>query len=132
MQIGMGFMASKSLLTAVNLELFTHLANTELSGAQIKNELGLHERSLYDFLDTLVALGFLNRSGIKEDALYSNAEDSELSGAPRVPGSSVAGSRSRPGLTAIWIPTLAVRLRTRRSLPVQPDAGLDAVSRGLG
>lgn len=78
MQIGMGFMASKTLLAAVNLELFTLLANTELSGAEIKKELGLHERSLYDFLDTLVSLGFLNRKGIKEGALYSNTEDSDL------------------------------------------------------
>ncbi len=78
MQIGMGFWASKTLLTAVNMELFTHLAKGELSGQDIKTKLGLHERGLYDFLDTLVALGFLNRSGLKETALYSNAEDTNL------------------------------------------------------
>ncbi len=78
MQIGMGFWASKTLLTAVNMELFTHLAKGELSGQDIKTKLGLHERRLYDFLDTLVALGFLNRSGLKETALYSNAEDTNL------------------------------------------------------
>lgn len=78
MQIGMGFWASKTLLTAVNLELFTLLANAELSGEEIKNELGLHQRSLYDFLDTLVALGFLNRTGIKESAMYYNSDDSDL------------------------------------------------------
>jgi precorrin-6B methylase 2 len=78
MQIGMGFFASKTLLTAVNLSLFTHLANNELSGNQIQEKLGLHERSLYDFLDTLVALGFLQRVGLKENALYSNADDSNL------------------------------------------------------
>ena len=59
MQTGMGFWASKTLLTAVNMGLFTHLANGELSGQDIKTRLGLHERGLYDFLDTLVALGFL-------------------------------------------------------------------------
>ncbi|MCH6573944.1 MAG: methyltransferase [Bacteroidetes bacterium] len=78
MQIGMGFWASKTLLTAVNMELFTHLAKGELSGQDIKTRLGLHERGLYDFLDTLVALGFLKRSGLKETALYSNAEDTDL------------------------------------------------------
>ncbi|MBL4655811.1 MAG: methyltransferase [Bacteroidia bacterium] len=78
MQIGMGFWASKTLLTAVNMELFTHLAIGELSGQDIKTKLGLHERGLYDFLDTLVALGFLKRSGLKENALYSNAEDTNL------------------------------------------------------
>ena len=78
MQIGMGFWASKTLLTAVNMELFTHLAKGELSGQDIKTKLGLHERGLYDFLDTLVALGFLKRSGLKETALYRNAEDTDL------------------------------------------------------
>ena len=78
MQIGMGFWASKTLLSAVNMGLFTHLAKGELSGQDIKTKLGLHERGLYDFLDTLVALGFLKRSGLKETALYSNAEDTNL------------------------------------------------------
>ena len=78
MQIGMGFWASKTLLTAVNMGLFTHLANGVLSGREIGEKLGLHNRSLFDFLDTLVALGFLNRSGIKESASYSNSEDSDL------------------------------------------------------
>jgi precorrin-6B methylase 2 len=78
MQIGMGFFASKTLLTAVNMSLFTQLANHELSGNQIQEKLGLHERSLYDFLDALVALGFLQRKGLKENALYSNAADSDL------------------------------------------------------
>ncbi|MEC7771798.1 MAG: methyltransferase [Bacteroidota bacterium] len=77
-QIGMGFWASKTLLTAVNMGLFTHLANEPLSGEAIKNALGLNERSLYDFLDTLVALGFLQRSGLKENAVYSNSGDSDL------------------------------------------------------
>ncbi len=78
MQIGMGFWASKTLLTAVNMGLFTHLANGELSGQEIQNKLGLNPRSLFDFLDTLVALGFLNRSGIKDSASYSNSDDSDL------------------------------------------------------
>ncbi|MDH5474571.1 MAG: acetylserotonin O-methyltransferase [Cyclobacteriaceae bacterium] len=78
MQIGMGFWASKTLLTAINMGLFTHLAEKELTGQEIKTKLGLNERSLYDFLDTLVALGFLQRSGLKETAIYSNSMDSDL------------------------------------------------------
>jgi len=78
MQIGMGFWASKTLLTAVNMSLFTHLAKGELSGQDIKTKLDIHERGLYDFLDTLVALGFLKRSGLKETSMYSNSEDSDL------------------------------------------------------
>lgn len=78
MQIGMGFWASKTLLTAVKLELFTHLAVKPLSGTDIKYALCLNDRGLYDFLDTLVALGFLQKTGNKDTAIYSNTEDSDL------------------------------------------------------
>lgn len=78
MQVGMGFWASKTLLAAVNMSLFTHLAKGELSGQEIKEKLGLHNRGLYDFLDTLVALGFLKRSGLKQTSIYSNSEDTDL------------------------------------------------------
>lgn len=78
MQVGTGFFASKTLLTAVNMELFTLLAKGEMSGREIQIKLGLHNRSLYDFLDALVALGFLQRKGLKETAIYSNAPDTEM------------------------------------------------------
>jgi precorrin-6B methylase 2 len=78
MQIGMGFWASKTLLTAVNMGLFTFLAPAGRSGEEIKRKLGLHGRGLYDFLDSLVALGFLNRTGIKETAVYTNASDADM------------------------------------------------------
>jgi hypothetical protein len=78
MQVGMGFWASKTLLTAVKLELFTQLATQSLTGSEIKHRLGLHDRSLYDFLDALVAMGFLQKKGNKEHAVYSNAPDAEL------------------------------------------------------
>ena len=78
MQVGTGFMATKTLLTAVKMELFTILAKRKLSATEIQTRLGLHSRSLYDFLDALVALGFLKRTGLKETAFYSNSEDTEL------------------------------------------------------
>lgn len=78
MQIGTGFFASKTLLTANKMGLFTLLGVSPRSGRDIQEELGLHPRSLYDFLDALVALGFLNRTGIKETSVYSNAADSDL------------------------------------------------------
>jgi precorrin-6B methylase 2 len=78
MQIGMGFWASKTLLTAVKLNLFTLLATRPLSAREIKYEICLHERGLYDFLDTLVALGFMQKSGNKSTAVYSNSPDSDL------------------------------------------------------
>lgn len=76
MQVSMGFMASKVLLAAVRFDLFTHLTAGPLTGAEIQRKLGIHPRSLYDFLDTLVALGFLAREGLKESAEYRNTPES--------------------------------------------------------
>ena len=78
MQIGTGFWASKTLLAAIKFRLFTVLAKGALPAAQIQSKLGLHERSLYDFLDTLTALGFLQRTGIGATAVYSNSPDTDL------------------------------------------------------
>jgi O-methyltransferase domain/Dimerisation domain len=75
MQVGMGFWASKTLLAAVRFNLFTLLAGGPLSGETIQKKLGLHDRGLYDFLDTLVALGFLKREGIYETSVYSNTPE---------------------------------------------------------
>lgn len=78
LQVGTGFFNSKTLLTAVNMGLFTLLGKGKLSGKDIQGKLGLHNRSLYDFLDALVAMGFLTRTGIKDTAIYSNAADSDF------------------------------------------------------
>jgi hypothetical protein len=78
MQIGMGFWASKTLLAAIRFNLFSILADRALSARAIQKKLGLHDRGLYDFLDTLVALGFLNRQGIYETAEYSNTAETDF------------------------------------------------------
>ncbi len=78
MQVGMGFFASKTLLTAVKLELFTLLAARPLSAKEIKFEICMSERGIYDFLDSLVALGFLQKSGNKKTAIYSNSAESDF------------------------------------------------------
>lgn len=78
MQIGMGFWASKTLLAAIRFHLFTILAAGPLSGTAIQKKLGLHDRGLYDFLDTLVALGFLQREGINETSVYSNTVETDF------------------------------------------------------
>ena len=59
-------------MAAIKFGLFTELSDNKMSAEEIRRDIGLHERSLYDFFDTLVALGFLNREGIKENAQYSN------------------------------------------------------------
>ena len=78
LQIGMGFWASKTLLSAVELELFTLLGTGGNTGAEIAGKLDLHERSRADFLDTLVALGLLERTGSGPGAVYSNTADTAI------------------------------------------------------
>jgi hypothetical protein len=77
MKVGFGFWSSKALLTAVKFGLFTKLAQNPLSAEEIRDELNLDDRGLYDWLDALVAFGFLEREGIKENATYSNAPDAD-------------------------------------------------------
>ena len=68
LQLGMAFWGSKTLLSAVELGVFTALADGPMNGSALTKELGLHHRSSRDFLDALVALGMLHR----DRDLYSN------------------------------------------------------------
>lgn len=63
LQLGFGFWASKTLLSAVELGVFTELAKEPLSAETLRKRLGLHSRSAHDFFDALVALGMLRRDG---------------------------------------------------------------------
>lgn len=73
-QVGLGFWASKILLSAIELGLFTHLAKGAMTREALVKTLDLHQRGARDFLDALVALGFLERNGDS----YSNSQDSDL------------------------------------------------------
>jgi hypothetical protein len=68
LQLGLAFWGSKTLLSAVELGLFTLLADGPLSVEAVTARLALHPRSVRDFLDALVALGQLER----KDGLYAN------------------------------------------------------------
>lgn len=63
MQLCFAFRASKVLLSAVELDLFTELASGPLGMETLRERLGLHRRGARDFLDALVALGMLQRQG---------------------------------------------------------------------
>ena len=78
MQVGMGFFGSRTLLTAVELELFTHLGAAGLTGVAIAERLGLHARAIPDFPDALVALRVLDRDGEGPGAVYRNTPETAL------------------------------------------------------
>jgi ubiquinone/menaquinone biosynthesis C-methylase UbiE len=78
MQVGMGFFASKTLLSAVELGLFTELAKDSMTASEIAKALGLHPRAVPDFPDALVALGLLQRAGDGPDGHYSNTPETAV------------------------------------------------------
>src|SRR5882672_3273031 len=74
-EIGLGFWPSKTLLSAVELGLFSVLGKNALTGKEIQDKLGIHPRAVSDFLDALVALDFLARDGEGPGARYRNTAD---------------------------------------------------------
>jgi hypothetical protein len=72
MQVGMGFWPSKTLLTAVELGLFTALGTGASTADELAGTLHLRSRAVVDFLDGLVALRLLERDGSGEAAQYRN------------------------------------------------------------
>jgi hypothetical protein len=70
-QMGLGFWAPRTLLSAVELGVFSELAAGPRTLDELRRRLALHERSARDFLDALVALGLLTR----DDGRYANTAD---------------------------------------------------------
>ena len=78
MEVGMAFWPAKVLLSAIELQLFTELGSTSMSGAELQATLRLHPRANPDFFDTLVALRFLDREGDGPDARYRNTVETGM------------------------------------------------------
>jgi hypothetical protein len=74
LETGLAFWASKTLLSGIEIGLFTELAGGPRDLDFLRDSLGLHPRSARDFLDALVALGFLKRSGGR----YENTPETAL------------------------------------------------------
>ncbi|HEY2432821.1 MAG TPA: methyltransferase [Vicinamibacterales bacterium] len=74
LQTGLAFWPAKTLLSAVEIGVFTELAGGPAAFEALRARLGLHPRSARDFLDTLVALGLLQREGDR----YANAPETDF------------------------------------------------------
>jgi len=74
LQVGLAFWNSKVLLSAIELELFTVLAQGPETLDSVSTRIGLHPRSARDFLDALVAMDFLER----RDGRYGNTPATDL------------------------------------------------------
>lgn len=75
MEVGSSFWACRVLLTATECQLFTLLGHGPATAQELNLHLRFRQRGLYDFLDALVALGFLDRDGQGEAATYRNTPD---------------------------------------------------------
>jgi hypothetical protein len=74
LQTGLAFWPAKTLLSAIELGVFTELAGGAETLDGLRTRLGLHPRAARDFFDTLVALGFLSR----HDGRYANTAETDL------------------------------------------------------
>ncbi len=74
LQTGLAFWPAKTLLSAIEMGVFTELAHGAESFGAVSGRLGLHPRSARDFLDALVALGFLEREGDR----YTNTPETDF------------------------------------------------------
>lgn len=75
LEAAIGFRASKTLLTAVELGVFTELGKGPRSARQLCQALNLPREAATDLLDGLVTLGFLNREGQDEAAIFMNTRE---------------------------------------------------------
>ncbi|XYI00138.1 methyltransferase [Sorangium sp. So ce1128] len=73
-RLGMGYAESKTLLSAVELGVFTELAKGPLDWQALRERIGIHPRAARDFFDALVALRLLRR----ENGRYSNTPETDL------------------------------------------------------
>lgn len=74
LQLGLAFWGSKTLLSAVELGVFSELADGALTADELGSRLGLHPRARRDFLDALVALHMLDCDGER----YANTAETDL------------------------------------------------------
>jgi Dimerisation domain len=72
---GFAFWKSKTLLSAVELGVFTALGEGPLDGETLIERVGIHRRGCRDFLDALVALDLLDRD---PTGRYANRPDCAL------------------------------------------------------
>lgn len=78
LDVAFGCFASKVLLTAVEFGVFTALSEQDMTGEDLGKALGLHPRGIYDFLDSLVSMGFLQRQGGGAAGRYRNSFETAL------------------------------------------------------
>jgi hypothetical protein len=75
LQVGHAFRAAKALLSAVELGIFTVLAEGPTDLDALSKRVGIHPRGARDFFDALVSLGMLGRD---DGNCYANTPETDL------------------------------------------------------
>jgi hypothetical protein len=134
MRIGQAYRESRTLLSAVELDVFTTLSGGPLDLETLKERSGVHARGARDFFDALVSLGMLL---CLPDGRYANAADTGLyldRNKPSYIGGLLESAGTR--LYGVW-GSLTAGLRTGNAQCDKSAAGnfgplyADAVARGL-
>src|SRR3974390_2816515 len=71
-ELGHSFQAAKTLLSAIELGVFTALGDGALDGECLRERIGIDSRGATDFFDALVALNLMERD---ENGRYRNTPD---------------------------------------------------------
>lgn len=121
--LGLAFCGSKLLLAALELGVFTALADGPLDETDLRPRLGLHERGARDFLESLVALGLLVRHG------HAYANTPEVAGLVRGPAYA-AGFLD--GANHVLYPAWGGLSTALRTGAPQADGDLDGMLRDPG
>jgi SAM-dependent methyltransferase len=120
LEVAQGFRGAKALLSAVELDVFTVLADGPLELEHLSAQLGLNARGARDFLDALVALGMLVRP---HNGRYGNSAETDLyldRNKPTYVGGVLESSNTR--LYGVW-GTLTTALRTGKPQCEKSAAG---------
>jgi hypothetical protein len=119
LELGQAFRGAKTLLSAVELDIFTVLADEPLELEDLSARVGLNARGARDFVDALVALGIL----IRQNGRYRNSPDTDLyldRNKPTYVGGVLESSNTR--LYAVW-GSLTEALRTGKPQCEKSAAG---------
>ena len=93
MDVGMGFWPSKTLLSAVGLDLFSHLGGESMTGEEVGKRLGLHSRATSTSSTPSSRCDSSNAMATVRMAAIATAPRRRHSSTKRVPLTSAGSSR---------------------------------------
>ncbi|NLC58422.1 MAG: methyltransferase domain-containing protein [Armatimonadetes bacterium] len=130
MEMARGFQESRMLLSAAELDVFTHLAGGRHGAAELAQAIGADARALAALLDALVALGVLEKD---RDGTYGNTPTTAQLLVRDAPGSMLAALAHSAHMWERWSAlTDVVRSGRPAALPEVNQRGSEWLESFLG